>query len=119
MSKLADILNTNLAIPAAIEGKFTFLPKLSTQMGKVATQVPAGPDIPAMAVTILEPPPPNKTGQPLASFFAATTPTTTGVRARLPLSPPTPGAVRATVTYESLQLSPRNPGAQRGTVMYE
>ena len=117
MSKLADVLNTNLAIPAAIEGKFTFLPKLSTQMAKVAGQVPAGPDIPAMAVTILEPPPPNKTGQPLASFFAAATPTTTGQR--LPLSPPTPGAIRATVTYESLQLSPKNPGAQRGTVMYE
>lgn len=118
MSKLQDILNTNLAIPGAIEGKFTFLPKISQQMAKVAVQVPAGPDLPAMAVTILEPPPPNKTGQPLAKFFqGAAITTTTG--AKLPLSPPTPGAVRATVTYGSLPLSPQNPGAQRGTVMYE
>jgi hypothetical protein len=69
MAKLKDIMNTNLAIPQAIETKFGFLPKLSGQFAKVNGRIPEGPDIPGVAVTVLEPPAPNSAGQPLASFF--------------------------------------------------
>ncbi len=69
MAKLTSILTADLAIPLAVEKKFPMLPKLSTQLTTIAGKVPAGPDLPGVAVTVLEPPPPNKTGQPLANFF--------------------------------------------------
>ncbi len=127
MATLAQILNANASIPRAIENKFAFLPKVSTQLAMVATKVPTGPDIPAVAVTVLQPPPPNKAGQPLASFFnskpitvpgmpGTSTPTT--VAARMPLSPPQPGASRGTIEYAGLPLSPTTPGASRGTILY-
>jgi len=69
MAKLSVILTADVAIAQAIEKKFAFLPKLSTELATIAGKLPAGPDIPAVVVTVLEPPPPNKSGQPLASFF--------------------------------------------------
>jgi hypothetical protein len=72
MAKLSDVMNTNLAIPQAIETKFGFLPKISSHLSTLNGKIPAGPDIPGVAVTVLEPPAPNKTGQPLAGFFNST-----------------------------------------------
>jgi hypothetical protein len=69
---LATILNADLAVPQAIETKFPMLPKLSKQLSTLNSKLPAGPTLPAFAVTALEPPPPNKAGQPLANFFNGT-----------------------------------------------
>ena len=69
---LGTILNADLAVPQAIETKFPMLPKLSKQLSTLNGKIPAGPTLPAFAVTALEPPPPNKTGQPLANFFNGT-----------------------------------------------
>jgi hypothetical protein len=71
MATLGTILTTDVGIATAIETKFPFLPKLSTQLTTIAGKLPVGPDLPGVAVTVLEPPPPNKTGQPLASFFTS------------------------------------------------
>lgn len=129
MATLTQILTADLAIPQAIETKFAFLPKLSAQMATVAAKVPAGPDLPGVAVTVLEPPPPNRAGQPLADFFngppitgptmpGGTTAVVTAVKAKMPLSPTTPGATRGTIEYSGLPLSPTTPGAARGTILY-
>ncbi len=83
MARLADILNADLSIPQAVETKFPVLPKLSAQLTKINAKVPAGPDLPGMVVTVLEPPAPNKTGQPLATFFSGT-PFTGPVSSALP-----------------------------------
>lgn len=134
MATLAAVLTADLAIPKAIETKFAFLPKLSDQMAVVANQLPAGPDIPGVVVTVLQPPAPNVEGQPLASFFnsepitgptlppfpgAPAGTTTTAMRATaMPLSPPNPGARRGSIEYAGLPLSSTNPGASRGTILY-
>ncbi len=86
MAKLTNILTADLAIPLAVETKFPMLPKLSKQLTTIAGKVPAGPDLPGMVVTVLEPPPPNKTGQPLATFFSGT-PFTGPVSSALPPRP--------------------------------
>ncbi len=133
MATLRDVLTANTSIAQAIETKFPMLPKLSVQMTTVAGQVPLGPEIPAVAITVLQPPPPNKTGQPLADFFngppitgptlpglpgLGAEPTVQAVASRLPLSPVNPGAARGTTVYTGLQLSPTTPGAARGTILY-
>ncbi len=58
MAKLSDVLVFNTRIPAAFEAKFPMLPKLSSGLAKIATSIPKGPDLPAVLVTILQPPVP-------------------------------------------------------------
>ena len=126
MTTLNTILKTNVAIPMAVEKKFPMLPKLSTQMTTIAGKVPAGPNLPGIAVTVLEPPAPNQTGQPLANFFNSApvtipTPgatTTTTVSTKLPLSPANPGQGRGNYDFASMPLSPKNQGAERGNFEY-
>lgn len=120
MAKFKEILTANTSIPTAIENKFPILPKLSTQMAKVAGQVPDGPELPAMAVKVLEPPPPNGTGQPLAGFFNGPP-----IGPSSPAPAPAAGNGGATQTSAArgdeiarrgtLQLGPRTI-AQRGTL---
>ncbi len=118
MTKLSDVLVTNTRIPAAIEAKFTMLPKLSSGLAKFATSIPKGPDLPAGLVTVLTPPAPpvDKLPNP-PQLFGKTIPAP--ATAGLPLSPRNPGAERGTVRYTGLPLSPATPGATRGTVAYE
>jgi hypothetical protein len=132
MAKFGEVLAANTSIPSAIERKFAFLPKLSKPMADLAMRVPPGPDLPDMVVKVLEPPPPNKEGQPLAGFLNSAPitgpklpamPGGTETEAKLPLSPRNPGAGRGQVEYAALPngrelLSPRNPGAARGTFSY-
>lgn len=130
MTDFTDVLAANTSIPNAFEKKFPMLPKLSKRMRTFADKLPNGPQIPGVAVTVLEPPAPDKTGQPLAGFFngpplkgpalpgGGVVVTPGGAQTALPLSPRTPGAERGSVEFTKMPLSPGNPGAIRGTVHY-
>ena len=118
MAKLSAILAANTQIATAIETKFAFLPKLSTQLASVASQVPVGPELPAFAVTVLEPPPPNRAGQPLASFFNSTPitgPTVTGLAApkRQMIPPLDTGGVRQVIPGQTALAETRVSGVAK------
>ena len=90
---LATILNADLAVPQAIETKFPMLPKLSKQLSTLNSKLPAGPTLPTFAVTALEPPPPNKAGQPLANFFNGA-PVKNPLQTSSPFTPRNPAPLR-------------------------
>lgn len=72
-TNLKSWLNAGTALPAAIEAKFSKLPKLTTALNKITTMVPAGPAIypnpPASGLPILGvdkiPTPPKLFGSPM------------------------------------------------------
>jgi hypothetical protein len=51
MATLPQVLAAQTSVPAQVEAKFTFLPKLSKLMQKVASSLPAGPNfLPSMTM---------------------------------------------------------------------
>lgn len=122
MATLSNWLDAALALPKAVEAKFTMLPKLSTGLQNFDdTVLPAGPTVFPTPITFPVPDL-SKLPNPPGTTTTTSSTTTTGM-GKLPLSPGSnPGVGRGSIDYgpisrANLQLSPST-GTIRGTINY-
>lgn len=106
------VLIAQTSIPRQIEAKFTFLPKVSTVLVKVASMLPKGPNLPLPSMITTAPTLPK-----LPSIFKGPSVIST-TTAGLDLAPRVPGAQRGGVDYGKLSDSPLTPGVGRGSITY-
>ncbi len=111
MATLPQVLDALTSIPAQIETKMTFLPKLSAQLRKIDAKLPAGPNIlPAMMTKT-----PTLPNIP-SPFKGVTSVAVIPIPGNYPLAmipggvPPPSG--RGALTYAGA------PGSARGTLTY-